>query len=273
MLDFSAYQEAAAVIKGKLGDFNPEVLVILGTGVGYLAEEVENAIVIPYKDVPYHRVSTAHSHKGNYVFGKLAGKDVMVMQGRVHIYEGYSAEEVTFPVRVAKLLGCDTMIVTNAAGAVNYNYRPGDIMLISDQIRLFDPNPLIGPNIEEFGGRFCDMTDVYTSELREMALETANEMGIQLKEGVYFYFTGPQFETPAEIRACRALGGDAVGMSTVPEAIAAVHCQMKILGFSLMVNMASGMVKKAYVPGEAEAHANRVKDNFCGLVKNCLAKL
>jgi len=273
MLEYSAYQEAAQCLKDKLGDFVPEVLVILGTGVGYLADEVENPIIVPYKEVPHQRVSTAHSHKGNFVFGKLSGKNVMVMQGRIHIYEGYTPDEVTFPVRVAKLMGCHTMIVTNAAGAVNYNYRPGDIMLIADQIRLFDPDPLIGPNIPEFGGRFCDMTDVYTASLRTMAMETASEMGLQLKEGVYFYFTGPQFETPAEIRACRILGGDAVGMSTVPEAIAAAHCGMKILGFSLMVNMASGMVKTAYVPGEADTHAERVKDNFCGLVKNCLAKL
>jgi purine-nucleoside phosphorylase len=218
-------------------------------------------------------VSTASSHKGNFVFGQLGGRNVMIMQGRVHIYEGYSAEQVALPVRLARLLGCERMIVTNAAGAVNYNYRVGDIMLISDQIRLFDPDPLIGPNIEQFGGRWCDMSDVYTAEYRFLAKQAASELGLQLREGVYFYFTGPQFETPAEIRAARILGADAIGMSTVPEVIAAVHCGMKILGFSLLTNMAAGMVKTAYVTGEVTQTAEMVKDSFCNLVRICLTRL
>ncbi len=273
MIPFSAYKEAADFLKEKIGDFQPEMLVILGTGVGYLAEEVEDPIVISYKEVPNHRVSTVSSHKGNYVFGRLSGRRVMVMQGRIHIYEGYTGEEVAFPVRLAKLLGCESMIVTNAAGAVNHTYRQGDIMLISDHIRLFDPNPLTGPNVPEFGGRWCDMGDVYTSTLRDMALETACELGMRLQEGVYFYFTGPQFETPAEIRACRMLGGDAAGMSTVPEAIAAAHCGMKVLGFSLMTNLAAGMVKMAYIPGEVSEIAALAKDRFCNLVRQCIAKI
>ena len=273
MMIYENYCEAADFLRAKIGTFSPEVLLILGTGVGYLADEVENPIVIPYRDVPYMPVSTAGSHKGNFVFGQLGGRNVMIMQGRVHIYEGYTAEQVAFPVRLARLLGCERMIVTNAAGAVNYNYRVGDIMLISDQIRLFDPDPLIGPNIEQFGGRWCDMSDVYTAEYRFLAKQAASELGLQLREGVYFYFTGPQFETPAEIRAARILGADAIGMSTVPEVIAAVHCGMKILGFSLLTNMAAGMVKTAYVPGEVTQTAEMVKDSFCNLVRICLTRL
>ncbi len=273
MLTFEDYRQAADLLSERTGGFSPEVLLILGTGVGYLAEQVEDAVVIPYGEVPHMPVSTASSHAGNFVFGTLGGRRVMIMQGRVHIYEGYTAQQVAYPVRLARLLGCERMIVTNAAGAVNYNYRVGDIMLISDQIRLFDPDPLIGPNIEQFGGRWCDMSDVYSAEYRELARQVACEMGIQLREGVYFYFTGPQFETPAEIRAARILGGDAIGMSTVPEVIAAVHCGMKVLGFSLLTNMAAGMVKRAYVPGEVTQTAQAVKDTFCALVKNCLIRL
>ncbi|MBQ3078031.1 MAG: purine-nucleoside phosphorylase [Clostridia bacterium] len=273
MFTFDHYRESADLLKARIGDFAPEVLLILGTGVGYLAEQVESPVFVPYGEVPHMPVSTAHSHVGRFVFGRLGGKDVMVMQGRVHVYEGYTAEQVAYPVRLAKLLGCHSMIVTNAAGAVNYNYRVGDIMLISDQIRLFDPDPLIGPNIPEFGGRWCDMSDVYTAEYRAIARQAACDMGLMLREGVYFYFTGPQFETPAEIRAARILGGDAIGMSTIFETIAATHCGMKILGFSLLTNMAAGMVKTAYVPGEVQQTAEMVKDRFCQLVTDCLSRL
>lgn len=273
MYSYSDYCEAADTLRGRIGDFVPEVLLILGTGVGYLAEQVEDAVVVPFSEVPHQCVATNKSHVGNFVFGRLGGKNVVVMQGRIHIYEGYTAEQVAFPVRVAKLLGCNSLIVTNAAGAVNYNYRVGDIMLISDQIRLFDPDPLIGPNIPEFGNRWCDMSDVYTEEYRLIAKRVASELSMQIQEGVYFYFTGPQFETPAEIRAARILGADAIGMSTIPEAIAATHCGMKILGFSLLTNMAAGMVKMAYVPGEVTQTAEMVKDRFCTLVQRCLEEL
>jgi len=270
---YEQYTEAAQYLQKVTNGFEPEVLLILGTGVGYLADQVEAAIVVPYGNVPHQRISTLKSHAGNFVFGNLGGKRVMVMQGRIHVYEGYSAQEVAFPVRVAKLMGCKAMIVTNAAGAVNYDYRVGDIMLISDQIRLFDPDPLIGPNVPEFGGRWCDMSDVYSEEYRVVAKQVANKLGLQLREGVYFYFTGPQFETPAEIRAARTLGADAIGMSTVPEAIAATHCGMKILGFSLLTNMAAGMVKHAYVPGEVTQTAEATRDVFCNLVVTCLLDL
>ena len=273
MLNYEDYCQAADLLRSRIGGFSPEVLLILGTGVGYLAEHIADPVVVPYGEVPHMPVSTASSHAGNFVFGSLAGRRVMAMQGRVHIYEGYTAEQGALPVRLARLLGSRDMIVTNAAGAVNYNYRVGDIMLISDQIRLFDPDPLIGPNIPQFGDRWCDMSDVYCAQYRELARQAACDMGIQLREGVYFYFTGPQFETPAEIRAARILGGDAIGMSTVPEVIAAVHCGLKVLGFSLLTNMAAGMVKTAYVPGEVSRTAESVKDTFCALVTSCLSRL
>ncbi|NLT58360.1 MAG: purine-nucleoside phosphorylase [Clostridiales bacterium] len=273
MYTYQDYLEAAQALRERIDPFVPDCLLILGTGVGALAERVEGAVVVPYGEVPHQRVSTNKSHAGNFVFGRLGGRNVMVMQGRLHIYEGYTAEEVAFPVRVARLLGCGDLIVTNAAGAVNYNYRVGDIMLISDQIRLFDPDPLIGPNIEAFGGRWCDMSDVYTEGHRQAARRVASALGMQLREGVYFYFTGPQFETPAEIRAARILGADAIGMSTVPEVIAAAHCGYRILGFSLLTNMAAGMVKRAYVPGEVTETAERVKERFCNLVTGCLEAL
>ena len=273
MLTFEDYRQAADLLSERTGGFSPEVLLILGTGVGYLAEQVEDAVVIPYGEVPHMPVSTASSHAGNFVFGTLGGRRVMIMQGRVHIYEGYTAQQVAYPVRLARLLGCERMIVTNAAGAVNYNYRVGDIMLISDQIRLFDPDPLIGPNIEQFGGRWCDMSDVYSAEYRELARQVACEMGIQLREGVYFYFTGPQFETPAEIRAARILGADAAGMSTCPEVIAAHHCGMEALGFTMLTNMAAGILDQPLSEQEVLDAAEACKGKFSALVRACLRKL
>ena len=267
MLNYEDYCQAADLLRSRIGGFSPEVLLILGTGVGYLAEHIADPVVVPYGEVPHMPVSTASSHAGNFVFGSLAGRRVMAMQGRVHIYEGYTAEQVAFPVRLARLLGCRDMIVTNAAGAVNYNYRVGDIMLISDQIRLFDPDPLIGPNIPQFGDRWCDMSDVYCAQYRELARQAACDMGIQLREGVYFYFTGPQFETPAEIRAARILGGDAIGMSTVPEVIAAVHCGLKVLGFSLITNMAAGILKVRLSGDEVIAVGERQSKVLVGLVR------
>ena len=231
MYTMEQYRKSANYIASKLGDFRPEVLMVLGTGLGFLGDRVENPIVIPYGDIPYFRTSTVDGHRGRFVCGTLAGKRVMVMQGRLHIYEGYDAYEVTFPVRVARLLGADKLVVTNAAGGVDERYKVGDLMLIRDHIRVFMPNPLIGPNLDEFGPRFCDMGNVYDKEYRAVAHAKAAELGMTLREGVYFYFTGPQFETPAEIRMTRILGGDAVGMSTVPEAIAATIFSVISLDF------------------------------------------
>ena len=242
MIPYEHYEQSAAYLREKIGAFQPEILMILGSGLGQFGERVEDPIIVPYAEIPHFRHSTAPGHKGRFVFGTIAGKRVAVMQGRIHLYEGYTPEEAVYGVRVMKLLGVKTMIVTNAGGAVNLNYKPGQIMLISDHILLFPMTPLTGCNDEQFGVRFPDMSTVYTPALRELARQAAEEVGVHLNEGVYMYFPGPQYETPAEIRAARTLGADAVGMSTVPEVIAARHCGMEILGFSLASNMAAGIL-------------------------------
>ncbi len=273
MFAYEEYERSACYIRSRIGDFKPEVLLVLGSGLGYLGDCVENAVKIPYGEIPNFAVSTAPDHAGRLVFGELSGCRVMVMQGRMHIYEGYSAEKAAYPVRVARLLGVHSMLVTNACGAINTAYSVGDIMLISDHIRLFDPCPLIGCNIPQFGPRFCDMTYAYTPAYREMARRQAQRLGMTLREGVYFYFTGPQFETPAEIRAARVLGGDAAGMSTVPEVIAAAHCGMKVLGFSLVTNMCAGIEDKKLDGVDVVAAAEASKDTFSALVLACLPHL
>lgn len=270
---YEHYVESAAYIRRLAGDVQPEILLILGSGLGYLGELVEDPVIIPYGDIPHFAVSTAPDHAGRFVIGRLAGRRVMVMQGRMHVYEGYSAEQAAYPVRVARLLGVHSMLVTNACGAINTGFSVGDIMLITDHIRLFDPNPLVGPNIPQFGPRFCDMTYAYTPSYREAARQAAAQTGTTLREGVYFYFPGPQFETPAEIRAARLLGGDAAGMSTVPEVIAASHCGMKTLGFSLVTNMAAGVLEQKLDGVDVVAAAEASREHFSALVLGCLPLL
>lgn len=273
MIPYIHYQESAAYIRSKIGDFMPQVLLVLGSGLGYLAEEVENPVWIPYGDIPHFRTSTAPDHAGRFAVGMLNGVPVMVMQGRLHYYEGYTSQEVAYPVRVAKLLGVHTVVLTNAAGGVDLHYRVGDLMLIEDHIKLFDPDPLVGENLSEFGPRFCDMSFTYTLDYRAVAREKAQQLGIDLKEGVYFYCIGPQFETPAEIRAIRTLGGNAVGMSTVHEAITASHCGMKVLGVSLITNMAAGILQQKIDGEEVTAVAAASKDKFSALLLACLPEL
>ena len=273
MLTYQDYQQSAQYIREQIGDFQPEILLTLGSGLAFLADEAENPIIVPYGQIPHFKTSTAPDHAGRFVFGKLAGRPVMIMQGRLHLYEGYDAQQVVFPVRVARLLGAQTFVVTNACGAINAEYKVGELMLIADHIRLFDPDPLIGPNIEEFGPRFCDMTYAYDPELRQIAREEAARLGMPLHEGVYFYFTGPQFETPAEIRAARLLGGDAAGMSTVPEVICANHCGMKTLGFSLVTNMAAGMLSQRLDGVDVLQAAEQAKGDFSALIRACLLRI
>lgn len=244
MLKFEAYREAAAALKTRLGDFEPEVLIILGSGLGKLGDRLVSPIVIPYGDVPHMKFSTAPGHAGRFLAGELGGKRVLLMQGRLHIYEGWAAEDAVFPVRIAKLIGVDKLVVTNAAGGINEGFKPGELMLISDFIKLNAVNPLIGPNLDEFGPRFPDMSKVFDREYMAAFRAVAEAHGERVHEGVYFYCTGPQYETPAEIRAMRLLGADAVGMSTVPECIAARHCGMRILGITLVTNMAAGILDK-----------------------------
>ena len=270
---YDDYCESADVIASHLGDFRPEVLLVLGSGLGFLGDQVEDPIFMRYADIPHFHASTAPGHEGRFVFGTLCGKRVAVMQGRMHCYEGYTMEDAAYAVRVIRLLGAKTMIVTNAAGAVNTGYQAGDLMLISDHIKLFDFGPLWGPNIEEFGTRFPDMSNVYSPRLRALAKEVAREQELTLQEGVYMYFPGPQFETPAEVRAARILGADAVGMSTAPEVITAGHCGMEVLGFTLVSNMAAGVLPKKLSEEEVLEAAAAARDRFSSLVLACLEHL
>ena len=267
------YRESAQAIRARLGDFVPKVAMVLGSGLGFLGDEVETPIAVDYRDIPHFKASTAPGHKGRLVFGTLEGQKVAVMQGRMHHYEGYSYEEVSYAVRVLRLLGCDTLIVTNAAGCVRTDWQAGDLMLITDQIKMFSQSPLRGENLPEFGTRFPDMSHMYTPALQDIARQSAKELGLTLREGVYCYFPGPQFETPAEVRAVRVLGGDACGMSTAPEATAAVHAGMKLLGFTLLTNMAAGILDQPLSGEEVNAAAEAAKDTFSRLVLTCLSKM
>ena len=273
MIPFENYQQSADFIRSRIGGFQPDVLMILGSGLGHFGEMVEEPVFVPYDEIPYFRHSTAPGHKGRFVFGLLAGKKVAVMQGRIHLYEGYTPEEAVYGVRVMKLLGVQTMIVTNAAGAVNTAYRPGEITLLSDHILLFPMSPLTGANDERFGVRFPDMSKVYTPALRELAKQAAAEVGVRLNEGVYMYFPGPQYETPAEIRAARLLGADMAGMSTVPEVIAARQAGMDILGFSLATNMAAGILDQPLTEEEVLETGEACKEQFSKLMLNILKKM
>ena len=270
---YQQYQESAAALREKLGDFRPRVLLVLGSGLGALGDEVENPIVVRYEEVPHMKHSTAPDHKGQFVFGRLAGQDVAVMQGRLHPYEGWSFVDVGFPVRLLRLLGAEIVIVTNAAGAVNTEFNAGDIMMITDHIKFFGVSPLCGPNIEEFGPRFQDLSVAYTPALWDVARETAREQELTLREGVYMYFPGPHYETPAEVRASRVLGADAVGMSTVPEVIVAAHCGMQVLGFSLCTNMAAGVNDIALDGDEVIAAGQDALPKFANLIRGCLNRL
>lgn len=270
---YEQYQESAKALADRLNGFHPQVLLILGSGLGSLGEVVEDAVSIPYGQVPHMKRSTAPDHAGQFLFGRLAGRDVAVMQGRLHTYEGWSFEDVTYPVRVLRLLGAEKLVVTNAAGAVNTAFSAGDIMLITDHIKLFGVSPLCGPNLEPFGPRFPDMSHVYTPALQSVARQTAAELAIPLREGVYMFFPGPQYETPAEVRAARTLGADAVGMSTVPEAITAAHCGMEVLGFTLCTNMAAGVLDQPLSSDEVLSAAAEAGPRFAALVKGCLSRL
>ncbi|MGB2782774.1 MAG: purine-nucleoside phosphorylase [Atribacterota bacterium] len=226
----------------------PKIAIILGTGLGRLAEDIEEKEIIPYSEIPNFPISTVQSHSGNLVLGKLGNKEVVAMQGRFHYYEGYSLKEVTFPVRVMKKLGADTIIISNAAGGMNRFFKRGDLMLITDHINLFGDNPLIGPNDDELGPRFPDMSEAYSKELIELAKKIALKEKIRLQEGIYAGLTGPTLETPAEYRFLIKVGADAVGMSTVPEVIVANHMEMKVLGISCITDLAiDGVVVKTSV--------------------------
>ena len=263
--------EAASYVKSRLGGMVPLAGIILGSGLGNLAEEIEEKIVIPYAEIPNFSKSTAVGHKGNLIAGLLSGKFVVAMQGRFHYYEGYPMEQVTLPVRVMKLLGIRYLFVSNAAGGVNFNYRRGDLMIIKDHINLL-PNPLIGKNMDEFGPRFPDMTRPYDPELIRKMEVIASECNMKLHEGVYLAGTGPTYETPAEYKLYRLMGADAVGMSTIPEVIVARHCGIPVFGMSVITNEAHDDYAEDYVNDgddvvkEANAAAERMGILFKKLV-------
>ena len=262
---------AADMIRERCGE--AEIGVILGSGLGDYINALENATSVSYEDIPGFPVSTAPFHEGRWFCGTLYGKRVCMMQGRFHSYEGYSLEDVTLPIRVMKLLGVQTLIVTNAAGGVNMDYVPGDLMLIEDFINLSGKNPLTGPNLGEFGVRFPDMTHAYDVELKKLASDVAAELGIKLQKGVYCWLNGPTYETPAEIRMVRTLGADAVGMSTVPETIVARHSGIRVLGISCITNMAAGVLPQKLDHKEVVETATRVHDQFQTLLDLILETL
>lgn len=263
--------KAADYISGKLGGRKPIAGIILGSGLGKLADKIANATVIPYKEIPGFPVSTAVGHKGNFIAGELGGKFVVAMQGRFHYYEGYPMELVTLPVRVMKKLGIEYIFVSNAAGGCNPSFSIGDLMIINDHI-CTHPNPLIGPNLDEFGPRFPDMTAPYDLELIALAEKIGEEMGIKLQKGVYFSSTGPTYETPAEVRFYRTVGADALGMSTAPEVIVARHCGLRVFGMSVITNISNTEVgSKVLNDGDdvvktADAAADRMSELFTRLI-------
>ena len=237
---------AAEYVAARLNGLKPYVGIVLGSGLGKLAEQIDDKIVIPYKEIPGFPVSTAVGHKGNFIVGRLGGKCVIAMQGRFHFYEGYSMELVTLPIRVMKVRGIRYLFVSNAAGGVNFDFKVGDMMVITDHINHL-PNPLVGPNMPEFGPRFPDMTRPYDLELRRRAFEIAEAKGIALKQGVYFAGTGPSYETPAEYKYFRLIGADAVGMSTIPEVIVARQSDIPVFGMSVITNEAHDDYAEDYV--------------------------
>lgn len=254
-------------------DFVPKVAIVLGSGLGGYAENIRVVQELPYREIKDFPVSTVPGHAGKFIFGYVGEIPVVCMKGRVHYYEGYPISDVVLPVRLMRLMGAEILFLTNAAGGVNTSFHAGDLMLIKDQISVFAPNPLIGENIEELGARFPDMSTVYAEELQELIRQTAKTNGIFLQEGVYTQLTGPSFESPAEIRMLRTLGCDAVGMSTVVEAIAANHMGMKVCGISCICNLAAGMTRKPLSHEEVQAAADEAAPRFTRLLTEAVKEM
>lgn len=266
--------ETTEYIRQCLGDRPvPEIAIILGSGLGLMADRIQDQLVIPYAGIPNFVRSTAIGHKGNLIFGTLGGKKVMAMQGRFHYYEGYTMQQVTFPVRVMARLGVKVLFVSNAAGAVNPTYRVGDMMIITDHINLL-PNPLIGPNLDEFGPRFPDMTTVYSKRIRRLAIEEAEKMGETLQQGIYVGGTGPTYETPAEYKFYGAIGGDAAGMSTIPEVIVARHSGLEIFGMSIITNQSNDLSDTCLNSGDdVVKEANKAAQKMTTLFERVIGRL
>lgn len=266
---YTKINEAARYIQSVF-DKPIDVAIVLGSGLGPLADEIENPITIDYQDIPHYPVSTLAGHDGKLIIGTLEGKTVVAMKGRFHYYEGHDMDIVTLPIRVFKKLGIENLVLTNACGGIREDLNPGQIMVIKDHIGLFCPSPLRGPNLEEFGPRFKDMTEVYSKRLGSLAHEVATKNNISLKDGVYAFFKGPMYESPAEIMAYKALGADTVGMSTVPEAIVARHSGMTTLGISLITNKAAGLGASELNHQEVVEAANKAEKDLVTLVKGII---
>ncbi|MCL2035329.1 MAG: purine-nucleoside phosphorylase [Oscillospiraceae bacterium] len=259
-------------IQGKT-DFKPEIGIVLGSGLGSFADKLENPVYIDYGDIPGFPVSTVQGHKGRFVLGERLGRKIIAMQGRFHFYEGYDQDFLTMPIRVMKKLGVEKLLLTNAAGGVNTSFPVGSLMMITDHINYSGKNPLFGANLDEFGPRFPDMGDVYTKDLRVKLKAAANEAGIPLQEGVYMIYPGPSYETPAEIRMARTLGADAVGMSTVPEAIVARHAGIQVIGVSCISNMAAGILDEPLSHADVVEVTARAHNDFVALLEVILEKV
>lgn len=272
MHQISEINKAKEFVQSKTTE-KPTIGIILGSGLGPFADTLEDAVHIPYHTIPHFAASGAVGHANELVIGKIAGKTVVAMKGRFHYYEGVSLDEVTFPVRVMKALGVEKLIITNACGAVNTDFNPGDLMLITDHINLTANNPLIGPNNPELGVRFLDVSEVYNKAMRQIVIDIAKEQGITLRQGVYAWWTGPTYETPAEIRMIKTLGADAVGMSTVPEALIARHSGIDTIGISCLTNMACGILEQPLSHDEVIETAERVKSTFLKLISEVIARL
>ncbi|GGD69830.1 purine-nucleoside phosphorylase [Paenibacillus nasutitermitis] len=272
ILNASHIAEAAAFITSRTA-LKPQVGLILGSGLGVLGDHLSDAVTIPYEQIPHFPVSTVEGHAGELLIGTLSGRAVVLMRGRFHMYEGYGPELTSFPVRVMKAIGVGILVVTNAAGGIQTGYEPGDLMLISDHINLTGRNPLVGPNDNELGPRFPDMSEAYSRRLRVLAAQTAQKQGFSLREGVYIGVLGPSYETPAEIRMMRIMGADAVGMSTVAEVVAARHSGIEVLGISCISNMASGILDQPLSHQEVMETTEKVKTRFLGLVEEIIPLL
>jgi purine-nucleoside phosphorylase len=270
--DFARVEEAAASLRSRCGPL-PETAIVLGSGLGDFADTLLDAIATPYGDIPHWPASKIVGHAGRLVVGSVAGKRVAALSGRVHYYEGHDLGTVVFPVRVMGRLGVNRVILTNAAGGVNTGFAQGALMVIDDHINLLGSNPLVGPNDDRFGPRFPDMSEVYSARLRAVADEAARARRVPVSHGVYVAVHGPSYETPAEIRAFRALGADAVGMSTVPEAIAARHMGLEVLGISCITNMAAGVLPQPLVHEEVMETARRVRGSFIALLEGIIERL
>jgi len=265
-------EHATRIIRARM-NVEPRIAVILGSGLGGFADDFDDAVGIPYEDIPGFMRSTAQGHAGRLVVGNVDSVPILAMQGRVHYYEGYSLEEVTFPVRTLKLLGIKTLILTNAAGGINVQLTQGALMVLSDHLNLMGDNPLRGPNDERFGPRFPDMSAVYSHELQELVVEEAKAMGVEVRRGIYGALSGPSYETPAEILLLRNLGADAVGMSTVPEAIVARQMGLEVLGISCISNMAAGISDEPINHEEVMATGDRVRGKFTELLRRVLSAI